>query len=230
MRLATLHNRWIASGLLATTVILSFSSVALADHGRGRGNGARYKGVDYRYSAPYSRRVIVERRDSGAGPALAGLIGGFILGTAVARSQPVVVHREVIYSDRDRDCDRGGYRDDSRYGGYREVQYGYYDPYSDDWYDSLDQCRLSARDRGEVFVIRVIDLSSGNCVRTMRYSNNGWQRYDEREWNDNRARNRDWRRSPGWSDRQRNYQRGNSGDHGQWNDDGRDDRRGGDDN
>ena len=220
MRIATLQNRWIASALLATTAILSLASVALADHGRGNGN-RRYKG-DYGNGAPYSRRVVVERRHSDAGPVLAGLIGGYILGSAASRSQPVVVQRHDVYSDRGCGNDQGGYRYDSRYGddsrcgGYRNSGYGYYDPYGDDWYDSLDECRLHCRDQGHLVVIRVIDLSSGNCVRTMRYSNGGWQRFDERGWNDGRARNRDWRRSDGWNNR-------NQGD-GEW-----DDRRGGDD-
>lgn len=142
-------TRWIATGLLATTV-LSLATPAFA------GNGRRYKNV--RHSAP-SQRVVVHRTSSGAGPVLAGVIGGFILGAAVANAQPVVVH-ERVYS--------------------RPVAvYRYYDPYARVWFDSLDDCEFSHY-RGHPRVIHVIETRSGHHVRTLQYGNGHWYRMDGR--------------------------------------------------
>jgi hypothetical protein len=65
---ATLH-RWTAAGLLATTLLLSVAPAAEAGN-RWR----RYKGVERSEHRTVSRVVV--REHSGAGPVLAGLIGG----------------------------------------------------------------------------------------------------------------------------------------------------------
>ena len=65
---ATLH-RWTAAGLLATTLLLSVAPAAEAGN-RFR----RYKGVERSEHRTVSRVVV--REHSGAGPVLAGLIGG----------------------------------------------------------------------------------------------------------------------------------------------------------
>ena len=90
-------SRTIHSALLAT-MLLSTASVAYADHGR------RYKGV---YQAYPVQRVIV-REHSSAAPAVAALIGGFILGSAVANSHPVVVHDLHEIRQRPNLCRRRG--------------------------------------------------------------------------------------------------------------------------
>ena len=138
-------NRWITAGLVAATV-LSFASTALADHG-----SRRYKGVADGFPG---RRVIVRERSSSAGPAIAGLIGGFLLATAIsANAHPVVVHHSY--------CARP------------VVEYRYYDPYGDDWYESLDQCESGYH---HPRIIQVVDVRSGRHVRTLRYVDRGWQR------------------------------------------------------
>ena len=142
-------KRWIAVGLLASTV-LSLASPAFA------GSRRRYKGVQS-YS-PVQRVVVRER--SSAGPVLAGLIGGFILGAAVtSNAQPVVVHER-------------SYR-------HYEPVYRYYDPYGDYWYESLDECRFR---HGGPRVILVVDVRSGERVRTLRHHDGRWNRCDNDEY------------------------------------------------
>ena len=166
------RTRWIAAALLVTTSLLGLASSASADHGRGHGNGQwrRFKNdgpiVQRGYGQPVRRgqceqrgqRVYV-RQSNGTGPALAGLIGGFILGTAVSHA-----------SDRDH-C------------SVRETRsYRYYDPYYDQSWSSLDECRLSFREhRRSPRVIRVIEISSGECVRTMHYDGDRWQDWDDQD-------------------------------------------------
>ncbi len=151
-------TRWITVGLVACTV-LSFASTAFADHG---GRSRRFKGVQNGFP---TQRVVIRERSSGAGPALAGLIGGFILGSAVsANAHPVIVHEHRHFSQP-------------------VVVYRYYDPYGDDWYDSLDDCDV--RHHG-VRVIQVIDVRNGRHVRTLRFGGGEWHRvsgdYDARDF------------------------------------------------
>ena len=73
-------SRWITAGLIAATV-LSLATPAFA--------GRRYKNV---YPAAPVQQVVVHEHSSSAGPVIAGIIGGFILGASVAHAQPVVVY------------------------------------------------------------------------------------------------------------------------------------------
>lgn len=153
----TLVTRWITAGLLVAAV-LSIASTAFADRG-----GRRFKGVNNGF---HGQRVVIRERSSSAGPAVAGLIGGFLLGTAVAgNAHPVYV--------RERYCQRP------------VVEYRYYDPYGDDWYDSLDQCGSSRR---HPRIIQVIDIRSGRSVRTLRFHDGEWRRmsgdFDDRDFDD----------------------------------------------
>lgn len=148
-------TRWITTGLLATAV-LSFASTAFAGHSR------RWKGAHASFPAQH---VVIQERSSGAGPVLAGLIGGFILGSVVSsNAHPVVVHEHRSYRRP-------------------VVVYRYYDPYGDDWYDSLGDCDVRHQ---RVRVIQVIDVRSGRHVRTLRYHGGGWHRmsgdYDSRDF------------------------------------------------
>lgn len=107
----------------------------------------RYRGVQ---AAP--QRVYVRDRSSSVGPVLAGLVGGFILGAAVtSNAHPTVVHEQRYY----------------------EPDYRYYDPYGDNWYDSLDECRFDSRGPQVVFVI---DVHSGYRVRELQYRYGRWNR------------------------------------------------------
>src|SRR5437867_2966156 len=82
-----------------------------------------------------------------------GLIGGFLLGTAVSNAQPVYVHH---------------------YYSRPVVMYRYYDPYDDFWFDSLDECQFR---HGHPRVIEVIDVRSGRMVRQLRFRDGHWQRF-----------------------------------------------------
>ncbi len=141
-------TRWISTGLLASAV-LALAAPAFADNGR-----RRYKGVQ---SHSPVQRVVIRERSSSAGPALAGLIGGFILGAAVSsNAHPVIVHERP----------------------YRRatVVYRYYDPYGDEWYDSLDDCEFR---HGGPRIIQVIDVRSGHHVRSLRYRDGRWNRCED---------------------------------------------------
>jgi hypothetical protein len=100
---------------------------------------------------------------------LAGLVGGFILGAAVtSNAQNRVVHEQT-------------YDDDGRYYDSRPIQYSqqgyrYYDPYGDDWYDSLDECRFAS---GGPQVIFVVDVRSGHRVRELQYRSGRWNRCND---------------------------------------------------
>jgi hypothetical protein len=141
-------KRWIAVGLVAA-VALTLASPALA--GKRRYKSSRSQTVE---------RVVVRERSSNIGPVLAGVVGGFILGQAVANAQqPRVVH-EV-------------YEPAPRY--HRVAQYRYYDPYGDRWYDSLDQCHFRS---GGPQIVFVIDARSGHRVRQLQYRHGRWNRWD----------------------------------------------------
>lgn len=144
-------KRWIAVGLVATTA-LTLATPALA--GKRRYKGSRSHTVE---------RVVVRERSSNIGPVLAGVVGGFILGQAVANAQ----QPRVVYEDA------YDYEPAPRY--HRVAQYRYYDPYADDWYDSLDQCHFRS---GGPQIVFVIDARSGHRVRQLQYRHGRWNRWD----------------------------------------------------
>ena len=132
-------HRLATAALLATTV-LALASPAAADRGR------RYKGDD-------CDRPVIVQRSSSVGPALAGLVGGFILGNAVASPRTVVVHEH-------------------RHRARPVVVLRYRDPYCDTWYDSLDEC--SFRHHRHPRIVQVIDVRSGHEVRRLRQHHGDW--------------------------------------------------------
>jgi len=161
MKLHGSLQRWIAAGLLVTASLVAIAPVASADRG-----GRRYKGAGPVYSGYgyYGQQRVVYHQSSGAGPVLAGLIGGFLLGQAVSHPQPTVIVHEREYVPAPR--------------------YRYYDPYDGEYMDSLDECRMHAREYRQPCVVRVIDVSSGECVRTMRWHEGGWCDERDSDWDD----------------------------------------------
>lgn len=160
-------TRWTATALLAATTISMFAPAAMADHGRRRWKHDGPRIVREVRCAPSSRVVIRER--SSAGPLIAGLVGGFLIGNAVASS--------------------AGPRYESR------VSYRYHDPYGDDWYDSMDSYWDHTRQCRHPRVLRVIDVRSGDCVRVIRYHRGDWREYDrgwDRDWDRGCDRDDDW--------------------------------------
>ena len=181
--------------LTATTMV----PAAEAGHGNGRGH-SKYRADygDYGRHGSYRGRVVagyptrVEYRrsssSSSAGPLIAGLIGGFALGTALSNHDHYVVHERVY--DRGYGG-RGGYgggyrnRDCDDYGssrGYRSASYVYVDPYCGDRYASFDACSAHFRGCEHPRVIQKIAVSSGRCVDTYRYRDGGWRECDEEDW------------------------------------------------
>ena len=144
------YRRWVTIGLLAA-VALALASPALA-------GGRRHKG------SRSVERVYVRDRSSNVGPVLAGVVGGFILGHAVGSSANT---RTVVYDDA------YDYEPAPRY--VRQAAYRYYDPYGDDWYDSLDQCHFRS---GGPQIVFVIDARSGHRVRQLQYRYGRWNRWD----------------------------------------------------
>ena len=139
-------NRLIHTSLLATLMLSTFS-VAGAHASR------RFKGVDD--AVPVQRVVI--REHSSAAPAVAALIGGFLLGTAVsANEHPVYVHEPVYYARP-------------------VVVYRYWDPYAGVWYDNLDECHFRYH---HPRIVQVVDVSNGRCVRSLRFHDGAWHRFD----------------------------------------------------
>jgi len=166
MTLPRTLNRTLAIALLASTALLALAPVAMA------GNGPR----KYKYRARHdghAHRVVV--RESSAAPLVAGLIGGFLLGQVVSNAQaaPVVVHEH-------------------RY--VHEPRHRYYDPYCDEWFSSLSVCREHSWNHRHPAVVRVYNGRGGDCLRTMRWSRDGWYDIDGRHWDrDWRDDDRDWR-------------------------------------
>jgi hypothetical protein len=161
MKLTTSLQRWTLAALIAGTGTLIFAPVAQADNG-----WRRWKHNEHvRWSAPGPRVVLRERDHDGAGPALAGLIGGIIIGTAIAHSAPVVVHEHAYAPPPPR--------------------YRYEDMYSRRYWDSLDECRAEACAPHGPRVIRVVDITNDECVRTMYWKHDHWISDDDRDdWND----------------------------------------------
>ncbi len=159
MKFSNAITRTLAITLLASTALLAVAPAAQARNNRN----VRYKGApSYRYVGRdhQARRVVVH--ESGAGPVLAGLIGGFILGTAVSHAQPVVVHETRVVN---------------------APRYRYWDPYCDEWFVSLSDVSAHCWHEGHPRVVKVFNGYEGPCVRTLRWSDGAWYDIGD-DWRD----------------------------------------------
>jgi hypothetical protein len=93
-------------------------------------------------------------RESNVGPVFAGLIGGLILGTAIA-------HASAPPPD-----------------------YYYWDSYCDERFVSLDRYRHHLRYHHHPYVVRVIGARSGACEFSYRWHDGAWHRWDDDGWRD----------------------------------------------
>jgi hypothetical protein len=159
-------SRGIPILLTLAFALVTLAPAAGADPGHGRGNawGRRYKGVDswsnncgYGYGGP--RRVIVRERSS-AGPAIAGFIGGLVVGS-------------VLNNAHGGYCDRPVYRERVVYRDTYAPSYCYYDAYCHESFPSLDLYYRHAYHRHPL-VAREIDVRSGECVDTFCYHDGRW--------------------------------------------------------
>lgn len=137
------HANWstriLAVALLASTGLLTIAPVAEAGHHRRA----------HRYHSSGQRVVVYH---SSPAPVLAGLVGGFIIGSAYANSRPVV--QTVSYTPAPR--------------------YRYWDPYCDTWFISLSSCREHSYHHEHPQIVKVFDYDGGPCVRTMQWSAGAW--------------------------------------------------------
>jgi hypothetical protein len=171
-------NRSTSLQRLMLIAILAFAAVTTQTPAAHAGNAwghVRYKGVDRSWRTARDERGPVVIRESGAGPAIAGLVGGFLLGQAFGHGHVdhVMVH----------DCPP-------------PPRYRYYDPYDDEYYSSLDDCPSGYRAHHRARFVRVIEISSGRCVGAMQWCDGDWRNCDDRDFS--RLQDRDRGR---WSHR-----------------------------
>lgn len=153
--------------LMLAALVLSAGTLALAqDAHADRGGWRRYKQVRRGpWDSPVSRVVYRDRGHDSAGPMFAGLIGGMIIGAALSHPHAVVV--------REREC------------APPPPRYRYEDAYSDRYWDSIDECRQPQYGYECPRVVRVIEVSSGRCERTLYWKHDHWISDDDRhDWDD----------------------------------------------
>lgn len=170
MSMLSHSSRWTA-GLLATTLALA-TLVPAAQADRG-GSWVRYKHGGSDRSARVVRydrapqRVYVQRSSS-VGPALVGFLGGLVVGSAI-HSHPV--------------------------NASAAVDYNYWDPYCHRSYASRDAYYSHSRYAHHPRLVRVIEVDSGDCVRSEEYCDGRWYErapnfrasYDQRSYEDQRS-------------------------------------------
>jgi len=141
------RNRGAAIVLLVALVAVALAPAAEAGHRR-----VRYKGDGYYHRGSGVVRVVRRgpvfiERHSGAGPAIAGFIGGLVLGTVLSNAEPAPPPHA----------------------------YGYYDPWCHERFVSLDAygehfcCHRHPR------VIQVVELRSGRCVDEYGWRDGEWR-------------------------------------------------------
>jgi hypothetical protein len=130
------NRRPLAALVLATIAAASFTPAAYADrgHGKVRGNWGPTPVVVQRAWYPTSTRYVVHR-SSGA-PVLAGLLGGLILGAAIANAAPPPPP---------------------------PCPYVYVDPYCGSRWATFDDCAAHLSYHAGPRLVQVVDVRSGAC-------------------------------------------------------------------
>ncbi len=147
MPISTITRRWLVGATLAALALTALAPVAQAGRGPGDGRKVRAMGgprVIQRVVYP-QRTAYVRHSSSNVAPVLAGLIGGFVLGTLVSQDAPMV-----------------------------EASYAYGDPYCGGRYASLQGYEYHLRHCRHPRLVRVIDVRSGECVRSEVWRDGGW--------------------------------------------------------
>jgi hypothetical protein len=168
MTLSRIGNRALGILLPALLATAALAPVAQAGHGHGR---VRYKGAGPYDGGPRMARVVRHppfyfEHHSGAGPAIAGFLGGLVLGTVLANAQPAPPPGTT-----------------------------YFDPYCDQRFVSLDLYGEHFCHHHHPRVIRVIEVRSGRCVDTYGWRDGRWTSRDDREGRDedrDEGGNEDW--------------------------------------
>jgi len=143
-------RRWLTGLVLAGFAVTALSPVAQADHRgrRDRGNPGYYPPPVVRHAyAP--RRVVYYQRHSDAAPLFAGLIGGLVIGSALAHAS------EHAYAPAPDDY--------------------YWDPYCHERFASLAIYRSHFRYHHHPRVVRVISIETGSCVGGYHWYDGEWR-------------------------------------------------------
>ena len=178
----SLHRLTLAA-LLVATGTLTFAPAAHADRGDHRwrhGNGG------WRWGRPEARMEF--RQHGGGGPALMGLVGGFILGSALSQPHTVVV-RERAYSTPYVErryappVETREYAPPVEEGQYAPAPpaYRYEDGNGERWWDGLDECTQAAYDAHGPRVIVEVDIATNRAVRNLYWKHDHWISDDD-EW------------------------------------------------
>jgi hypothetical protein len=163
MRLDTGLSRGTLIVLGVALAAASLTSPAGADPGR------RYKGARMQRGPVVVRHAYYSSRGSSAGPAIAGFIGGLIIGNVLAQAAPPPTYCAPV-----RDY---GYRD----------PYSYYDPYCRETFVSLEAYGAHLDCVRHPAFVRVIEVDNGRCVGERAWRDGRWRdsygsrgRYDSR--------------------------------------------------
>ena len=136
----------------AVAVALAVFAVAALSPDAHAGS-RRYKRVaDYcpppvRHVHHAPQRVVYVERRSDAAPLVAGLIGGLIIGSAIAHATSPE---------------------------YEPAHY-YWDPWCHERFSSLRAYHLHTRHHHHPRVVRVIAIENGDCIDTWRWYDGGWR-------------------------------------------------------
>lgn len=156
-------NRMVDRGLrillLVALATASLAPAALAGHShrhsRFRYGGPVFCGPRVVYVRHF-RPVFIERH-SDVGPAIAGFLGGLVLGSVLSDAQPAPPPPPV---------------------------YEYYDPYCRERFASLDAYEEHLAYHGHPSVIDVLETRSGQCVDTYVWEDGGWRSGQDRDGDD----------------------------------------------
>jgi len=154
-----LDARWSRGTLIVLGVAVaaaSFVSPAAADHGRRYKGPGGYGNPRVVRHVPISsgRGYVYVSRGSCATPAIAGFIGGLIIGNALAHAAPPP----------------------QAYGPHVAPDYYYYyDPYCHERFSSLDAYADHLDHWGHPAWVRVTDGNSGRCVGARYWQDGRWR-------------------------------------------------------
>jgi hypothetical protein len=151
---------------LSSIAMLSIASAASADSGPW----IRYKQGQ---GAPVQTQSRVIVHENSAVPALAGFIGGLVIGSAI--------HSHPVYVAAAQPC---------------PVAYSYFDPYCGQSFVSLDAYADYWRGYDHPMMVRVVDMRSGQYVNTLRFCEGGWR---DENWFRGPGRGHAYGRDGGWS-------------------------------
>ncbi len=153
-------RRWVTGLVLASFAVAALSPVALADHRwrRYKGDPGYWHGPVARHVHYAPRRVVYYERRSDAAPLFAGLIGGLVIGSALAHAgAPAYGHAPAYY---------------------------YWDPYCHERFASLAIYRSHFHYHHHPRIVRVISIETGGCVGAYHWHDGDWYSEPGDGWED----------------------------------------------